>query len=111
LRDGDTDETKAGDPDYAGHWFLNASTYQKPEIIDKARNHITSEDDFYSGVYGRTIISFYPFNEEGSKGIGVGLGNMQKLKDGEHLGGSRSSAESDFNDDFELDDDGDDEDF
>jgi hypothetical protein len=33
--------------------------------------------------------------------VGVGLNNIQKIKDGEHLGAARASAESDFDDDFE----------
>ena len=48
-----------------------------------------------SGVYGRASISFYAFNSNGNKGIACGLNNLQKLRDGEPLGG-KASAESDF---------------
>ena len=51
----------------------------------------------YSGVYGRASINFYAFNSNGNKGIACGLGNLQKIADGEPLGG-RSSAEDDFAD-------------
>jgi len=57
--------------------------------------HITDRDKFYSGCYGRASIIFYPFNIDGNKGIACGLGNLQKLSDGEPLTG-RSSAEDDF---------------
>lgn len=56
-------------------------------------------------TYGRASISFYAFNSSGNKGIACGLNNLQKIHDGEPLGG-KASAESDFatdNDDDFLD--------
>lgn len=40
-------------------------------------------------------MNFYGFNNNGNRGIAAGLGNIQKLRDGESLGG-RSSADEDF---------------
>ncbi|MGO1033701.1 ssDNA-binding protein, partial [Clostridioides difficile] len=48
--------------------------------------------------------NFFPYNSAGNKGIGCGLQNVQKLADGEVLGGARASAEADFSDDFEYED-------
>ena len=53
------------------------------------------DGDLDSGVYGRASISFYAFNSSGNKGIACGLNNLQKIRDGEPLGG-KASAESDF---------------
>lgn len=106
LRDGD-EERADGAPEYAGMMFLNANSTQKPGIVDKDLNEILDPDEVYSGCWGRASINFYPFSVNGNKGIGVGLNNVQKLKDGERLGATRASAESDFGDDF---DDGDDDD-
>ena len=53
-------------------------------------------------VYGRASINFYAFNSNGNKGIACGLNNLQKIRDGEPLGG-KSRAEDDFASD--LDDD------
>ena len=47
------------------------------------------------GWYGRVSLNFQAFNSNGNKGIACGLGNIQKLRDGEPLGG-RSSASDDF---------------
>ena len=47
--------------------------------------------------YGRISVNFYYFENE-SKGIAVGLGNIQKRKDGEALGGTRTTADDDFGD-------------
>ena len=54
-----------------------------------------NRSEVYSGVYGRASISFYAFNANGNKGIACGLNNLQKISDGEPLGG-KASAESDF---------------
>lgn len=103
LRDGDEERADEA-PEYAGMMFLNANSTQKPGIVDKDLNEILDPDEVYSGCWGRASINFYPFSVNGNKGIGVGLNNVQKLKDGEHLGAARASAESDFDDDFEDDD-------
>ena len=103
LRDGDEERADEA-PEYEGMMFLNANSTQKPGIVDKDLNEILDPDEVYSGCWGRASINFYPFSVNGNKGISVGLNNIQKLKDGERLGGVRASAESDFDDDFEDDD-------
>ena len=103
LRDGDEERADEA-PEYEGMMFLNANSTQTPGIVDKDLNEILDPDEVYSGFWGRASINFYPFSVNGNKGIGVGLNNVQKLKDGEHLGAARASAESDFDDDFEDDD-------
>ncbi len=65
--------------------------------------------EIYSGIYARFSINFYAFNTNGNKGIACGLNNVQKLADGEALGG-KSRAEDDFNDSY-SDNDYDDNDF
>ena len=103
LRDGDEERADEA-PEYEGMMFLNANSTQKPGIVDKDLNEILDPDEVYSGCWGRASINFYPFSVNGNKGIGVGLNNVQKLKDGEHLGAARASAESDYDDDVEDDD-------
>lgn len=51
--------------------------------------------EVYSGCYARVSINFYAYNVSGNKGIACGLNNVQKLSDGDYLGG-RSRAEDDF---------------
>ena len=92
LRDGD--EERSDDPAYEGMMFINANSTRKPTIVDKDLNPIMSQEEFYSGCYGRASINFYAFNVQ-SKGIAAGLQNLQKLEDGEMLAGG-STAEEDF---------------
>ena len=99
LRDGDTERE---DEAYAGHWFINANSKTAPQIVDKAVKPILDRDEVYSGCYARVSLNFYAFNSNGNKGIACGLGNIQKIRDGESLGG-RSSATDDLS--TEEDDD------
>lgn len=105
LNDGDID--KPEDEAYAGCYYINANCKTKPGVVDKHREPIDDPEEVYSGCYGRASVTFYAFEVSGNKGIACGLNNIQKLKDGEPLGG-RISAELDFDDDFEDDEDDDD---
>jgi hypothetical protein len=92
LRDGDEEKD---DPAYANSYFINANSSQKPGVVDADLNAILDQSEFYSGCLGRASISFFAYNSNGSKGVGCGLNNVQKLEDGEKLGGA-SSASDDF---------------
>lgn len=93
LRDGDTE--RPDDEAYANSYFVNANSATAPGIVDADCNPILERSEVYSGVYGRASINFYAFNSNGNKGIACGLNNLQKLRDGEPLGG-KSRAEDDF---------------
>lgn len=93
LRDGDAE--RPDDEAYADSYFINANNGTAPGIVDADRQPILDRSEVYSGVYGRASINFYAFNSNGNKGIACGLNNLQKIKDGEPLGG-KSSAEDDF---------------
>ena len=92
LRDGDIERD---DDAYKGHYFINANSKTAPQIVDKAVKPILDRDEVYSGCYGRVSLSFYAFNSNGNKGVACGLGNIQKIKDGDSLGG-RPTAVDDF---------------
>ena len=101
LRDGDTE--RPDDAAYAGHWFLNANSNTAPGVVDASREPICDTSEIYSGVYARVSLAFYAFNSNGNRGIACGLQNIQKVRDGESLGG-KAKAEDDFDDDFKTDD-------
>lgn len=126
LRDGDEEWEEKGEH-LKGCWFFNckakgrpnvvgtrkyteediqrwdeANELQSPEYIARNRPKVgklvpLDAEDFKSGDYGRVSVDFYYFETE-SKGIAAGLGNVQKLKDGDALGGTRTSADDDFGD-------------
>ncbi len=81
-------------PECAGHWVMTASSKLQPEIVDTAGNPIFSPTEIYSGMYARVFINFFAYNAAGKKGIGCGLGPVQKTRDGEPLGGRISAADA-----------------
>lgn len=108
LRDGD--EERPDDEAYAGHYFLNATSKNKPGVakpIGKGPDgktkfqEITDTTEVYSGCYAKVSINFYPFDARGNRGVAAGLNNVVKVQDGDFLGG-RASVNDDFADeDFE----------
>lgn len=101
LRDGDTERD---DEAYADSYFVNANSQTPPQIVDQNVNPIMNRSEIYSGVYARVSINFYAFNSNGNKGVACGLGNIQKVRDGQPLG-NRSTAEDDFTALDDADDD------
>ena len=99
LRDGDLE--RPDDPNYANSYFINASSKNRPRVVDANVQPILDPDEVYSGCYGRVSINFYGFAVSGNKGIASGLNNIQKLEDGERLSGG-STPEEDFGDSASL---------
>jgi hypothetical protein len=98
LRDGDVD--REDDEAFAGCYFLNASTKNKPGVKvleDGSVGDALDDEDFYSGCYGAVTLNFFPYDQNGNRGVGVGLNNVIKTRDGERLSGGRS-ADEDFGD-------------
>ena len=86
LRDGDTERDDE----------VYANSLTPPQVVDENVSPILDRSEVYSGCYARVSLSFYAFNTNGNKGVACGLGNIQKIRDGEPLGAGRVSAESDF---------------
>ncbi|TCS72783.1 phage terminase [Muricomes intestini] len=89
LRDGDAE--RPDDEAYKNTYFVNANATSAPGIVDADLNPILTRSEVYSGLYGRASITFYAFNSSGNKGIACGLNNLQKIRDGESLGGKASA--------------------
>ena len=99
LRDGDID--RADDSVYEGCYFINANSNNAPKIVDRKVQPILDRAEVYSGCYANVSVNFYAYKKDVSVGIAAGLGNIQKDKAGEPLGGF-TNPEDDFN---VLDDD------
>lgn len=99
LRDAD-EEGKDGE-ERQGKLFMNCSRKQKPAVVVKVNGEIqpiTDADDIYSGMYGKVSLNFFPYKTKGNMGVGAGLNNVLKTRDGERLAGGTSAA-TDFEDD------------
>lgn len=81
-----------------GCWVINAASKQKPDVVHQSNLEVQlAPTDIYSGMYARVSIRFYPYDFKGNRGVGCGLGNVMKTRDGEPLS-SRTTAKSDFAD-------------
>lgn len=90
---------------FAGHYFLNAKSDRRPQVVDRNMTPLTDEEDVYSGMWALVSVTFFGYST-GGNGIGCLINNVQKIKDDERIGGG-PGAESDFGDisAAELDDD------
>lgn len=99
LHDGD--EERPDDPNFANAWYFNCSSNNAPglRVKDELGSVVEAldESDIYSGCYGAVTVNLFPYASNGNSGVGVGLNNLIKLRDGEKLSGGRS-ADSDFSD-------------
>lgn len=83
-------------PECKGCWVMTASTKNKPQVVHQSDvNTELAPQDIYSGMYARVTINFFGYMSNGKKGVGCGLGNVMKTRDGEPLAGGASAA-SDF---------------
>jgi Protein of unknown function (DUF2815) len=96
---------KGDEKDYQGYgdpnmvYFTMANSKRKPGILDIKGNPITADnsEEFYAGCWARASVNPYAFNNIG-KGLAIGLGNLQKVKDDDSFEGF-TSAEEDFGND------------
>ena len=82
-----------------GTVFITFKTEEKngrPGLVDQNMQRIIEESAFYPGCYARATVNPYAWTYMGKSGISFGLQNLQKVGDGEPLGGGRSKAEDDF---------------
>lgn len=105
IHDGDGVKPNTGRPygdEAKGHWVLNASSGQKPGVVKQTGVNSQGKPVFvdvppqeiYSGMYGEVILNFFPYTN-GRIGIGCGLNNILKTRDGAPLSGG-ASADEDF---------------
>ena len=88
-----------GERDYEGFEegavFINATSKQRPGLVDAKVQDIIEEHQFYSGCYARASVRAFAYDQAGNRGVAFGLQNVQKLRDGDPLGG-RSRPSDDF---------------
>lgn len=103
LRDGDDEHP--GEKTYENKMFFNCSSKRKIPVVDRHRVAITDTEEVYSGCIVNAVINLYAFNTGGNKGIAVGINAIQKVRDGERLGGGSVDINKAFEDMGDDDDD------
>jgi hypothetical protein len=79
----------------AGAIFISLKSKTRPGVVDENVQPILDETAFYSGCYARASVQAYAYEQAGNRGVSFGLRNIQKVADGEPLGG-RTRPEDDF---------------
>lgn len=80
----------------AGSIFITLKSSQRPGLVDQNVQDIIEQADFYAGCYARCTVGVYAYDQKGNRGVSFGLGNIQKVKDGDPLGGGRTKPQDDF---------------
>jgi hypothetical protein len=107
MHDGDGTR-EGGDPygpECKGCYVITVTSKVRPKVYDPFGNETNDPEEVYSGCYGRAVINFYGYSNNGKKGISAGLLGVKKLHDGDPFGTTCSA--DDFNDGYS---DGDDDD-
>lgn len=91
----DGDEVADDYPERADHWYMAVRSKNRPGVVDRNLQQVTEPSEIYSGVYARVSLSAFPYKFGGNTGVSFGLNNVQKVADGESLGGA-TRAEEDF---------------
>lgn len=92
IKDGD----ELGRDEFEGKYTVQASSLNKPGIVDAGLNPIMDADEIYSGAYYRASIRCFAWDHPtGGKGVSVALDNVMKVKDGEAFSG-KTDAKTDF---------------
>jgi hypothetical protein len=88
-----------GEKEFAGYEpgavFITATSKQKPGLVDAQVQDIIEESQFYAGCYARATVRAFAYDQAGNSGVAFGLQNIQKLREGEPLGG-RTKPSQDF---------------
>lgn len=106
LHDGEEKEDDQYSEQFRGKMYINPKAKSRPGIVDRHGARIIDPEELYSGCYVVAALSFFPYDNNGNKGVGVGIDNVMKIKDGDSLAG-KPSAESDFEGMTDYDDDDD----
>ena len=81
-----------------GHWVFTASASadRKPVVVNGNLVEIVDPSDVYSGMYAKVNVAFFPYNFNGKKGVGCSIRAVQKVADGDALGGGRVDVKKVF---------------
>lgn len=118
VKDGD-----GGDYDqyegFKGHFVIGAHTKEewKPEVVGPDVEPILSASEFYPGCYAKASVFCRAWTFGKKAGVSFYLNAVQKTRDGERMGGTRSAKETfspieqEFGDEGDSDDIEDDDNF
>lgn len=94
FRDGNSTEKKDSEGYGPGTVFIGANSDYKPGVVDANKNEILNPHDVYPGCYARAQVQPHWYDVNGNKGVSFWIENVQKIRDGEPLGGGVSAQDA-----------------
>ena len=103
IKDGDkwvyadsSDLKNVDNPAYINAWIVNnASSKNKPQIVDAACQPIMDQAQLKAGYWGRLSVTIFVYNRPDNKGWSCGLNNVMLTREDEPFG-NQSRANDDF---------------
>jgi len=92
IKDGDLPNSN-GNVFFAGYYSAGTTSNFQPGVVDHNVQPIINQGEFYAGCYARAKVHAYWYDVDGNKGIGFSIGNIQKTRDGERMGGGRNAVD------------------
>lgn len=83
IKDGDDYVAEKGEAKAVGfkdHYYINARTKNKPQVVDRLKEMLFNESDVPAGSFVNASFSFFPYSTGGNKGVSVALNNVQFLR-------------------------------
>lgn len=109
IKDGDKSCNSQGipfkekSPEVVGHYFFTASKYPTDSnpnadmpIVDRNKAEVMNAGDVYSGCYCKVNVNGYGRTRTDNPGISISLNGVQKIKDGERIGGGGGPSVDDM---------------
>ena len=101
IRDGDQksmDENGTVDKTnfYYGNFFLRAKSKWEIPIVNTYNEEITDPNEVYGGCIVRAYVQFFAYDFMGNRGVSAGLRAIQKVSDGDPLGGGKVNPKDIF---------------
>lgn len=78
-----------------GALYLNLKSTQRPGVVNQQVEDIIDASEFYGGCWAMASVSCYGYDTAGNRGVGFGLGNLQKTRDDKAFG-NRTKPQDDF---------------
>lgn len=78
--------------------LLRVHSKYQPQVVGPDPTRTLTEDEVYSGRWGVVSLNpyWYPSIDGGKPGVALGMGNVQFLDHADKIGGSRVTAEDEF---------------
>jgi hypothetical protein len=86
------DKPVPGIPDDWIVMTFSANEDRRPGVVDASLQDIIDPTQVYNGAWFRAQVRAFAYENAGNKGVSFGLQNVQKLRDGDPLGGANQPA-------------------